>query len=618
MADATRETILPDTARKVSVSPAPAPPTGGPDGRLLRVLHIGNVANNAYNNAKMLRSAGVECDVLCHDYYHIMGCPEWEDGDFEGSFGNQNFPDWHGVRLKGFRRPKWFAQGPMKWSIDYLLARRRGQRFRAFLYWWRLELFRYLSAGHWGGMPIRSRIVGAAHWVQEAWKSLPRKREDLKASFGMGSRAWVRIPRGFFFILLLGPFRILPGNIMRALQWMLRSLRKTGKQVFGARTAALLKSFARGVKGVCHQGLYHLKSFLVKIREKLPRYQARDRRAENLTEEWDSFMARCERLGVEFRETFPDRQPLRVKELGSYFHNCRWMNELFQEYDIVQAYATEPLYFALLNFDRGIGFEHGTLRDIPFGDDLIGQLTALGYSKASHVFITNGDCLESAKRLRLKNFSPMLHPFDEKKFRKLASEAPDLRARYHADHVFICPLRHDWKIKGTDLYIRALPDLQRVFQSKRIVVIFAPWGQEMEKSRSLIRELGCEDLVVWEGPFNRHNLIRMMAAADAVLDQLTLPHFGATAPEAIACGTPVLMSYKQESTAWIVTRPAPIFAVHSVQEIVDALQKAVDPMFLKNYRREAEEWISECHHSGLIVEKHLRAYRAVLGRERIP
>ena len=42
----------------------------------LRVLHIGNVANNAYLNAKLLASAGVESDVLSYAHYHIMGSPE--------------------------------------------------------------------------------------------------------------------------------------------------------------------------------------------------------------------------------------------------------------------------------------------------------------------------------------------------------------------------------------------------------------------------------------------------------------------------------------------------------------------------------------------------------------
>ena len=45
------------------------------------------------------KEAGIDCDVLCYDYYHIMGCPEWEDADFTGSV-TDDF------------RPEWFRSGP--------------------------------------------------------------------------------------------------------------------------------------------------------------------------------------------------------------------------------------------------------------------------------------------------------------------------------------------------------------------------------------------------------------------------------------------------------------------------------------------------------------------------
>jgi hypothetical protein len=48
-------------------------------GRPLRVLHIGNIANNAYNNVKIQRERGIDADVLSLDY-----CPEWEDAPFSG------------------------------------------------------------------------------------------------------------------------------------------------------------------------------------------------------------------------------------------------------------------------------------------------------------------------------------------------------------------------------------------------------------------------------------------------------------------------------------------------------------------------------------------------------
>ncbi len=96
-------------------------------GRVPRILHIGNIANNAYINSKILNRAGLVSDVLCYDYYHIMGCPEWEDSDFDAAIPDHYRPEWDTVDLKGFERPDWFAQGPLFHAVAYLIARRQGR-----------------------------------------------------------------------------------------------------------------------------------------------------------------------------------------------------------------------------------------------------------------------------------------------------------------------------------------------------------------------------------------------------------------------------------------------------------------------------------------------------------
>jgi glycosyltransferase involved in cell wall biosynthesis len=102
-------------------------------GRAPRVLHLGNIANNAYLNARLLRAVGVEADVLCCDYYHIMGSPEWEDADLSGDHGSDDLPDWNAVDLRGFERPEWFIQGPSTLCLSYLLAAQQGRPRQAAL-----------------------------------------------------------------------------------------------------------------------------------------------------------------------------------------------------------------------------------------------------------------------------------------------------------------------------------------------------------------------------------------------------------------------------------------------------------------------------------------------------
>jgi len=92
-----------------------------------RVLHIGNIANNAYNNAKILNEAGLENYVICYDYYHIMGCPEWEDADFPKFTGDQFKPQWFKLQVSEFLRPEWFIQGPMSLCLRYFNSKMLGR-----------------------------------------------------------------------------------------------------------------------------------------------------------------------------------------------------------------------------------------------------------------------------------------------------------------------------------------------------------------------------------------------------------------------------------------------------------------------------------------------------------
>lgn len=77
----------------------------------MRILHIGNIAMNAYNNAKFLRRKGIEADVLVIDYSYIMGQPEWEDALFDEEIKDEWNPKWDKINIKnGFRRPEWFKE----------------------------------------------------------------------------------------------------------------------------------------------------------------------------------------------------------------------------------------------------------------------------------------------------------------------------------------------------------------------------------------------------------------------------------------------------------------------------------------------------------------------------
>jgi glycosyltransferase involved in cell wall biosynthesis len=67
----------------------------------VRVLHLGNLVNNGYLNAKFLRRDGIEADAFC-DETHVISQPEWEEADVDT-------PDDHYAPLvaPGWQRPEW-------------------------------------------------------------------------------------------------------------------------------------------------------------------------------------------------------------------------------------------------------------------------------------------------------------------------------------------------------------------------------------------------------------------------------------------------------------------------------------------------------------------------------
>ena len=76
----------------------------------LRILHIGNIANNAYLAAKSERHLGVDSHVISLDYTHIMGSPEWEHCRVSREQSDHFSEDFTDCGCK-YSRPVWFHSG---------------------------------------------------------------------------------------------------------------------------------------------------------------------------------------------------------------------------------------------------------------------------------------------------------------------------------------------------------------------------------------------------------------------------------------------------------------------------------------------------------------------------
>ena len=78
-----------------------------------RILHLGNVANNGYINAKLQRRVGVAADALC-DEWHMISQPEWEDAPLE-PVEDPLAPLMEAASSGGWLRPDWVLS-PRDWD----------------------------------------------------------------------------------------------------------------------------------------------------------------------------------------------------------------------------------------------------------------------------------------------------------------------------------------------------------------------------------------------------------------------------------------------------------------------------------------------------------------------
>ncbi|CAB4960665.1 MAG: hypothetical protein F2840_10840 [Actinobacteria bacterium] len=474
--------------------------------RAPRVLLVGNVANNAFLIGHYLRRVGWEADVLCADYYHSMGCPEWEYSLFDSSEIDELAPDWSRSGAPHYTRPTWFIQAPYSVAVDMLNAWNTGDA---------------AAPGLWD--MVRNPVPNLHKWQP------PLPTPQVHEPFADET----------------------------APQRVFRLLKTPGQAP-------------------------------MRVRRRLAHYA-------------NASVSRFRRVNT------------RVNMLAN----------LMDSYDAVEAFGSE-VAIAGLTGRPFIAFEHGTLRWALEGTTSVQRMTLRGYRAASGVLISNGDSVATARSQRLPRVMPTIHPLVQPR-PEVEAPARDmakdilLRARVNLGPVLLCPLRHDWKVKGTDLYIRALPELKQRFHGK-ITVLFTSWGAEIPSSLALIASLGVEDIVRWIPPQGRQVLIQLMRESLAVLDQTALPHFGSTAPQALMCGVPVLSSYVPSSTSDICGTPAPILSVFTPRDVVNRVIMLTDHDTRQQVIEQGLAWSRDWHSMARLVSDQENALAPLIrgGHHRRP
>ena len=296
-----------------------------PGSETLKVLHIGNIANNGYNIANLFNQAGVESDLIIGPYYHIAGCPEWEDAEFEGELGNQFYPAWHNVKITNeFSRPKWAAQGPWELCINYHLNRNKGNMLKAKLQWFWLGVCQRTAASDFANSNKLSQVLGSPNKVKH---KIGSSIWEIKNNFYLTQYKFKNIIVSSLYHLKNGLYLIKYYSI----RWLVRFIKKI-----------LLSNFLSSPL------FYKIRNI---NRERL-------RKSEQNTEQ------NTEQNLQKSDVSEPD-------ELESYRNLADQFKPLFEYYDVIIGYSTDGIW-PLLAGKKYIAYEHGTIRTIPFQDDLQG------------------------------------------------------------------------------------------------------------------------------------------------------------------------------------------------------------------------------------------------------
>ena len=616
-------------------------------GRALRVLHIGNIANNAYRNAAVQRRRGIEADVVCYDYYHIMGCPEWEEAEIKGIY-DAFYPDWWSLDVGGWSRPDWFVQGQLASCLDYLKARQlkdaagcRAARIVLLREYEQLLVQQLADQGQTRRprdllsdqcRPTTLRLApeladGINSGAAFAGASrAARTRSAVRTAFDRySSSAWHRSLTEFTKSGLLNE-----ALGKRAAGLSLTPSDRAALRLYAAWTSRQRQRPSLGplpTSAWQHNPGRHGKSHLV------ARYvagttlwgvlQPAAAILRSSQSETDARMVDAPGISAElsdrYRADYRD-VPNETIEDDLAAHGAlvaQWAG-ILDHYDVVQGYAFDASIPLFLGHPAFAAYEHGTIRLIPFEETRRGRLCRFVYKHAPKVFITNSDVLPSADRIPIAPEArvPIPHAFDDAPLNAFYIAHPKLKRADGPVH-FFSPTRHHWQsgdtswLKGNDVFLRAAADVVRGGQRLRITLV--EWGQEVEQSRALIDDLGLTPCVTWVATLNRSQLWAAYLEADVVVDQFVVPALGGVGYEALTLGARLMTRLDASTVAIFFGEAPPILNAASVEEATACIRDVLaDPDDAAELGPRGRKWALAYHSTQHLFDLQLDGYRGML------
>jgi glycosyltransferase involved in cell wall biosynthesis len=231
----------------------------------------------------------------------------------------------------------------------------------------------------------------------------------------------------------------------------------------------------------------------------------------------------------------------------------------------------------------------GDINLTPFAETVPGFMTRAAYLRADGIF-SLGFYAATIERLGLQSktvYLPLVNSAPELKEDR--AEIEKIRAAWQkGPGPAFCVLgacRQNWRWKGNDILLRAFAGLD--WPEARLILI--NWGQDLDKTKELVRDLNLSDRVIWEPVSSRPRLRQKMMAADVVCDEFVMSGFGTAIVESLLAGAPVV-SYPTPPDYFKGQPPPPILIADDAETITRHLASLRDETMRCDLKAKSRNW----------------------------
>jgi len=253
-------------------------------------------------------------------------------------------------------------------------------------------------------------------------------------------------------------------------------------------------------------------------------------------------------------------------------------------------YLLQDCYIALKLGKRPlIGHAHGSDLRSGLKHPLLKRIVQYDLKRCDRVLVSTPDILGIAKMFR-EDAEYLPNPVDTRLFYPKPMPERDGRLRV------LIASNSDWKVKGTDMAIRALSKIK-----DEVEVSIIRYGKDFDKTVELARSLGL-NLHVLE-KVSHEEIREYYWSNDIIIDRFKLGSLGMVSLEAIACGRPVVTFVSSE---YVEYKDFPLKDVGTEEKIVGAVAGSDAKLWEKEYR-----YLEQNHKPEVVVKKILNIYSSL-------